>query len=180
MAPSGIIYFWVAFPIRWASGCRRAEFSDPRKNSPRQFGVYYVGQTFEAAFLETVLRDRKNGNPGTLVLSESDLNDYAHVGVIPLQPLDVVDLRAGAGVALGLPTDTLRAASHRLGQRASLALYQHPDRPDGIWYPSRLNGEGNLAIYDRAVSKLSTGVRRLLRSCPELASVLDRYRVTLV
>lgn len=172
--------FLGRFPDPLGFGQSASRFSDPRKKPPRQFGVYYVGQTFEAAFLETILRDRKNGNPGTFVLSESDLNDYVHVGVTPLQPLDVVDLRAGAGVALGLPTDALRAASHRLGQRASLALYQHPDRPDGIWYPSRLNGEDNLAIYDRAISKLSAGVRRQLRTCPELASVLDRYRVTLV
>jgi hypothetical protein len=108
------------------------------------------------------------------------LDDYVHVAVTTLKPLDLVDLRAGAAVALGLPTNALRAASHRLGQRASLALYQHPDRLDGIWYPSRLNGDENLAVYDRAVPNLSAGPRRSLRTCPDLASVLNRYRVVIV
>jgi len=161
-------------------GFSPSRFSDPRKNPPQRFGVYYVGQTFEVAFLETILRDRKNGHPGTLALSEGDLDDYVHVVVTTLEPLDLVDLRAGAAVALGLPTNALRAASHRLGQRASLALYRHPDRPDGIWYPSRLNGDENLAVYDRAVPKLSAGPRRSLRTCPELASVLNRYRVAII
>ncbi len=161
-------------------GFSAGRFSDPRKNPPRRFGVFYVGRSFEVAFLETVLRDRKNGNPGALALSESDLDDYVHVAVTTLEPLNVVDLRAGTALALGLPTDALRAASHRLGQRASLALYQHTDRPDGIWYPSRLNGEDNLSVYDRAAPKLSASTRRQLRKCPELAPILNRYRVTLV
>jgi len=59
----------------------------------------------------------------------------------------------------------MRASAHRLGQRASLAVYQRADRLDGIRYPSRLNGDENLAIYDRAVPKLSAGPR-LPRACP--------------
>ena len=103
-----------------------------------------------------------------------------HVAVTVQAPLDLVDLRGGAGIAMGVPTDAVRAASHRLGQRASLALYQHADRPDGICYPSRLNGEDNLAIYDRAVPKLSASARRRLGACPELAQILDAYRIALV
>lgn len=37
-----------------------------------------------------------------------------------------------------------------------MAFHEHPTRPDGIIYPSRLNGETNLAIYDRAIGKLTT------------------------
>lgn len=181
--PAGVVCHHISldrFPAPLGFGFSASRFSDPRKNPLRPFGVFYVGQSFEVSFLETVLRDRKNGNPGALALSESDLDDYVHVTVTTLEPLNVVDLRAGAALALGLPTDALRAASHRLGQRASLALYHHTDRPDGIWYPSRLNGEDNLAVYDRAVPKLSAGARRQLRRCPELASILNRYRVTLI
>jgi hypothetical protein len=181
--PAGAVWhhiFLSRFPDPLGFGFSASRFSDPRKEPPQRFRVYYVGQSFEVAFLETIVRDRKSHNPGTLALSESDLDDYVHVSVRTEQSLDVVDLRAGAGVALGLPTDALRAKSHRLGQRASLALHEHPVRPDGIWYPSRLNGEDNLAVYDRALPKLSAGLRRQLRTCPELASVLNRYRLTLV
>ena len=161
-------------------GFAPSRFSDPRKEPPRRFGVYYVGQTFEVAFLETIVRDRRNGNPGTLVLSSTDLEEYVHVSVKVDQSLRMVDLRGGNAIALGLSTDAVRASTHRLGRLASLAAYMRADRPDGIWYHSRLNGQEDLAVYDRATSKLSAGPRRKLATCPELAAVLDHYRVVLV
>lgn len=161
-------------------GFSSSRFSDPRKARQPRFGVYYIGQTFEVAFLETIVRDRKNGNPGTLVLSSDDLNNYVHVVVTVRKPLDLVDLRGGGALAMGVPTNAVRAQSHRLGQRSSLAIYQHPNSPDGIWYQSRLNGDENIAVYDRAVRKRSAARRRPLGSCPELAIILDRYRIALV
>jgi hypothetical protein len=161
-------------------GFSPSRFSDPRKKAGLRFGVFYVGQTFEAAFLETIVRDRRNGNPGMLVLSSADLDAYAHVHVTVHQPLRLVDLRGGNAVALGVPTDAVRAGSHSLGQCASLAVYQRPDSMDGIWYPSRLNGDENIAVYDRAIGKLSAGPRRSLGSCPELAPILDRYRIAVI
>jgi hypothetical protein len=147
---------------------------------PSRFGVYYVGQTFEVAFLETIVRDLRNGNPGPLVLSADDLNAYVHVHVTVRLALDLVDLRGGNAVAMGVPTNAVRASAHRLGQRASLAAYQRAEHLDGIWYPSRLNGDENLAVYDRAVPKLSAGPRRTLTDCPELAPILGTYRVAVV
>jgi hypothetical protein len=161
-------------------GFSSSRFSDPRKAPSTRFGVYYIGQTFEVAFLETIVRDRKNGNPGMLVLAADDLSSYVHVEITIKAPLDLVDLRAGGGLAMGFPTDAVRAQSHRLGQQLSLAIHQHPDRPDGIWYRSRLNGDENIALYDRAIRKLSSGARRPLGSCPELAPILDRYRIAVV
>ena len=161
-------------------GFASSRFSDPRRKPPSRFGVYYVGQTFEVAFLETIVRDLRNGNPGPLLLSAGDLDDYVHVHVTVQTRLDLVDLRGGNAVALGVPTNAVRATSHRLGQRASLAVYQRAGPLDGIWYPSRLNGDENLAVFDRAVMKLSAGARRKLGSCPELAPILTAYRVVLV
>lgn len=157
-----------------------SRFSDPRANPPRRFGVYYVGQTFEVAFLETIVRDRRNGNPGTLVLSSADLDAYVHVPITVSETLSLVDLRGGKPLALGISTNAIRGSAHHLGRRVSLAVYLRADRPDGIWYPSRLNGDENLAVYDRAIPKLTAGRRRKLTACPELATVLDMYRVALV
>jgi hypothetical protein len=172
--------FLDRFPDPLGLGHSPSRFSDPRRAPRTRFGVYYIGQTFEVAFLETIVRDRKNGNPGTLVLGANDLIAYAHVAITVRAALDVVDLRGGSAIAMGLPTNALRAQSHRQGQKVSLALYRHADSPDGIWYPSRLNGDENIALYDRAVSKLSAGPRRSLGSCPELAPILDRYRIAIV
>ena len=172
--------FLDRFPDPLGFGHAPSRFSDPRKTTLTLFGVYYVGQTFEVAFLETIVRDRKNGNPGTLVLGADDLTAYSHVAITVGEPLDLVDLRGGNALAMGLPTNAVRAQSHRQGQNISLALYQHADRPDGIWYQSRLNGDENIALYDRAVTKLSAGPRRSLGACPELAPILDRYRILVV
>jgi RES domain len=181
--PVGSVWHHVyldRFPDPLGFGFASSRFSDPRRSPPTRFGVYYVGGSFEVAFLETIVRDRKNGNPGLLMLSADDLDAYVHVPVSAQQPLDLCDLRGGAGIAMGLPTDAMRATSHRLGQRASLAIYQRADRPDGIWYPSRLNGDENLAVYDRAVAKLAAGPRRKLAMCPELAPILDTYKIALL
>jgi len=161
-------------------GLSPSRFSDPRRRLATLFGVYYAGATFEVAFLETIVRDTKNQNPGTLLIGSSELDRYVHVEIKVREPLGMVDLRAGNATKMGIPTDAVRAHSHHHGRRMSLALYTHPDTPDGIYYPSRLNQDENIAVYDRAVQKLAAGPTRRLSQCPELASVLDRYRIAIV
>jgi RES domain len=100
-------------------GYTPSRFSDPRKNPAARFGVYYVGESFETAFLETIVRDRKNGNPGPLILSAGDLDAVVHVHVIVQTPLLLVDLRGGLAIAMGIPTDAVRAASHLQARRTS-------------------------------------------------------------
>lgn len=181
--PAGSVWhhiFQDRFPDPLGFGFGASRFSDPRKSARPRFGIYYVAGRFETAFLETIIRDRRNGNPGSLIMSAADLDDYVHVPVIVDQSLSVVDLRSGNAIALGLPTNTIRAAAHRRGQSTSLAIHRRTENFDGIWYPSRLDGEENLAIYDRAVPKLSAGPRRKLGTCPELAPILDAYRIALV
>jgi hypothetical protein len=82
--------------------------------------------------------------------------------------------------AIVIPTDAVRASSHRLGQALSLSLYRHPDLPNGVCYSSRLNEEENLAIYDRDIHKLRAAPRRKLSECTELAEVFDQYRIAIV
>jgi hypothetical protein len=43
--------------------------------------------------------------------------------------------------------------SKRLNGQWSLAFWLHKQHPDGILYPSRLNEEINLALYDVALAK---------------------------
>jgi hypothetical protein len=160
-------------------GFSPSRFSDPRRIK-HPFGVWYAGATSEVALLETLIRDIKNYNPGVLLTSRGELSRYVHVAVTVREDLDVVDLRGGNPIAMGIPTDAIRARAHARGRKLSIAFYRHTDRPDGICYPSRLNLDDNLAIYDRAVHKLSAGPRRPLDQCDELAPVLDRYRIAIV
>ncbi|RJF84535.1 hypothetical protein D3877_08400 [Azospirillum cavernae] len=161
-------------------GYAPSRFSDPWTSLKTRFGVYYVAGSFEAAFLETLVRDAKNMNPGVLMVSAADLDAYVHVAITVQAPLDLVDLRAGHPVAMGIPTDAVRARSHRQGQRISRVLHDHSAKPDGLRYPSRLNGDDNIAVYDRALFKLAAGSRRKLSACPELAPVLDRCRIAIL
>jgi len=170
--------FLDRFPNPLGFGYGSTRFSDPRKTS--RFGVYYVGQTFEVAFLETIVRDRRNGNPGSLVISATDLDAYVHVAITVSNALNLLDLRGGNPIVMGVPTNAVRASSHRLGQRLSRAAYDRPESLDGILYPSRLNNDDNLAIYDRSVGTLLAGARRKLSSCPELAPILTKYQVILI
>lgn len=64
------------------------------------------------------------------------------------QPVRLVDLRSDGMLRMRIPTDGARAASHELGQRWSRALWLHDERPDGIIYDSRLNGETNIVLFD--------------------------------
>jgi hypothetical protein len=92
-----------------------------------------------------------------------------------------VDLRGDGPARMGVPTDAVRASSHALGRRWSLAFWSHGARPDGLVYPSRLNGEACVAVYDRALPKLRTRVARpLLGWRREMAVVVRDLRLALV
>lgn len=171
------------FPDRYPDplgyGFTSSRFSDPRRAKLR-FGVYYLGATIEVTFLETRVRDTRNFNPGELRIAKSVLTRFVHVAITVREDLEVVDLRGGNPITMGIPTDAVRARRHALGQKLSLELYRHPDSIDGLCYPSRLNQDENVAVYDRAIHKLIAGPRRHLDQCPELTPVFDRYRIATV
>ena len=81
---------------------------------------------------------------------------------------------------MGVPSDVARASRQSLARAWSVAFYEHPEEPDGIIYPSRLNLETNLAIYDRAVPKLGLHREMPLINASGLADVLNELRVALV
>ena len=73
----------------------------------------------------------------------------------------------------------VRAERQNLARRWSVAFHEHPAQPDGIIYPSRLNGATNLAVYDRSIAKLQPKRVVTLLGAPGLAQVLDDFRVGL-
>jgi hypothetical protein len=52
--------------------------------------------------------------------------------------------------------------------------------PDGIIYPSRLNGHTNIAVFGRAITKLAAVRVVPLIGAPGLAKVIEDLRVSLV
>ena len=158
-----------------------SRFSDPRALPDEdRFGVLYAGSTLKVCFLEAILRDARNGQIGDYPLEEIELLRRQVAIIAPTRALRVIDLRGDGPVRMGIPSDVARGSDHSLGRRWSAAFHDHPAGVDGIIYSSRLNGEDNVAVYDRSVGALTcTGVTSLLRA-PGFARVLNELKVAIV
>lgn len=172
--------YWRTFPNPLGYGKSPSRFSDPRRRiKANRFGVLYLGESLMVCFIEAVLRDRREGVLDDLPLDEAELTQRRYEEVRTVEDLRLVDLRGDNAVRMGVPSDVVRAQNHNLARQWSVAFYEHPSRPDGIIYPSRLNGATNLAIHDRAVGKLQPERVVTLIGAPGLARVLDDFRVAL-
>jgi len=160
-----------------------SRFSDPRIKLPEKdrFGTIYFGSSLKVCFLERVLRDLRNGQLGDVPIPYAELEQLMCAEITTVRPLNLVDLRGDNPVKMGIPTDAVRASSHRLGQRWSLAFWLHKQRPHGILYHSRLNEEINLALYDVSLPNV-----RVSRTLPFLeyraavASLIREFKLAIV
>lgn len=182
--PVGEVYqriFLSRFPDPLGFGKTPSRFSDPRRRvSANRFGVLYLGSSLKVCFLEAMLRDRRNGQVGDYPIEETELRARVVAHIAPSRPLTLVDLRHDGPVRMGIPTDVVRASSQTLSRVWSLAFHDHPAKVDGVIYPSRLNDEVNLAIYERAVPALRTVQKAALILAPGFASILNDLKVALV
>jgi hypothetical protein len=169
------------YPAPLGFGKSPSRFSDPRRRIPaNRFGVLYLGQSLKVCFLEALLRDSRNGAVGDFPVAEAELHSRQYAEINIVHDLTLVDLRGDAAVRMGVPSDVARASHQSLARAWSVAFYDHPEKPDGIIYPSRLNLETNLAIYDRAVPKLELHSVIPLINAGGLAGVLNDLSVSLV
>ncbi len=169
------------FPDPLGYGKLPSRFSDPRRRvAANRFGVLYLGESLKVCFLEAVLRDQRDGVIGGLAMGEDELELRRFAEIEAAASLQLVDLRDDRAIRMGVPTDVHRASSQTLARQWSVAFHEHPSAPDGIIYPSRLNGQTNLAIYDRGVPKLRAIRIVKLIAAPGLAEVLDDLAVELV
>lgn len=137
--------------------------------------------TLKVCFLERVLRDRRNGRPGDVPIPYPKLEQLMCAEITIVRPLNLVDLCGDNPVKMGVPTDAVRASSHRLGQKWSLAFWLHNQRPHGILYPSRLNEEINLALYDVALPNVRVSTTRpFLEYRPEVAALIREFKLAIV
>jgi hypothetical protein len=168
------------FPDPLGFGKTPSRFSDSRRRvAAHRFGVLYLGQTLKVCFLEALLRDRRDGLIAALPIAEEELHRRLYAEIYLREPLRLVDLEGDGPVKMGVPTDVAKASRQPLARAWSVAFHEHVEGPDGILYPSRLNGHTNLAIYDRAVPKLAAGAVVKLIDAPGLDRVLDDLAVAL-
>jgi hypothetical protein len=170
-----------AFPDPLGVGKNPSRFSDPRRRiADRRFGVLYLGSSLKVCFLETILRDERDGIVGQVEIAESELGDRRYAEIRVREALQLLDLTGDGPVRMGIPSDVARGRRQALSRKWSVAFHEHPREVDGIVYPSRLNGETNLAIYGRAVGKLELLRERDLKHAPGLVEVLDDFLVALL
>jgi hypothetical protein len=133
-------------------GKNPSRFSDPRRRAEAsRFGVLYLGSSLKVCFLETMLRDDRDGIVGQIAIAESDLDDRRYSEIRDREPLRLLDLTGDGPVRMGIPSDVARGRRQALARKWSVAFYEHPQQPDGIVYPSRRHcqlGEGWLRIFE--------------------------------
>jgi len=169
------------YPDPLGFGKTPSRFSDPRRRiAANRFGVLYLGETLKVCFLEAVLRDQRDGAIGDLPMEEAELHARHYAEIEVATPLRMVDLRDDGAIVMGVPTDVAKASSQKLARAWSVAFHEHPEKPDGIIYPSRLNGHTNLAVFDRAIVNLLAVRQMKLAAAPGLATVLNDLKVSIV
>ncbi|MGR3715274.1 MAG: RES family NAD+ phosphorylase [Thermohalobaculum sp.] len=170
-----------AFPDPLRFGKNPSRFSDPRRRvAESRFGVLCLGTSLKVCFLETIIRDDRDGIVGQVEIAESELDDRRYADIQSREPIQLLDLTGDGPVRMGIPSDVARSRGRTLARKWSVEFYEHTSRIDGILYPSRLNGENNLAVYDRAISKLRVVSERDLKHAAGLPDVLDDFLVALV
>lgn len=145
-----------------------------RKSSDRRFdlphgesGVVYVAADEHGAFIETL-----GHTTGNRAVTVSALHSRSLAEIQVRSPLKLVDL-TGAGLVQIGADERLCAGEYRIAQRWSLALFRHPEKPDGLYYRSRHDPDRLCAaLYRRAARKLKVA-RRLSLGDQEAVWLLD-------
>jgi len=162
-------------PLGWGPGLSR--FSDP---TGKAFGLVYLGSSAKVAFVESILRDAADGRGGDCLVEMAEIEKRSLASIRVAAPLRLIDLSGDGPLLMGVPSDVVGAADQSLAQVWSVAFHGHKDQPDGVYYPSRLNEERCIALYDRAVGKLETvAAPRLLDCRPVLAAILNALEIAI-
>jgi hypothetical protein len=169
-------------PLGFAPASSR--FSDPRIGKGRGdvFGTVYFATRIETCTLEAIIRDTGVGQNGPRIpISRRFLQSWSIASVTSKTPLQLLDLRGAGALVHHVPTDAIRALDHRLGQAWAGAVHAHKDAPDGIIFSSRLNEQSNVALFDRALPRITlVDAAPLFAYRAELAAILNTYDIALV
>jgi hypothetical protein len=132
----------------------RSRFSDSGR--PPSFGIVYAAQDLATAVAEAIIRDRRDGAAGPTILSHGEaVSGWRAVYFSSKEPLRLLNLTGAGTIAFGIPTDIVRSRNQAKSRQLSRAIHRNPSGIDGILYASRLTTGQCLALYDRALAKLT-------------------------
>jgi hypothetical protein len=140
--------------------------------------VVYLGSSVKVTFHEVILRDRADARTGAVLIPYAEIQAYTCAEFAVAAELRLIDLTGDGPLKMGIPSDVCRARDQTLARQWSAAFHAHPEGIDGVYYPSRLNEERNIALYARALSKLSVeAMPRLVDLRDSLAAVIDEFEL---
>jgi hypothetical protein len=143
-------------------------FDDPAG----EFGVLYLAADPPGAFIETF-----GQATGEVIVTRAAIARRCVSVVTAPRPLTLVDLTGPGLVQIGADA-RLWAGDDGPAQRFSRALWAHPARPDGLYYPARHDpSRCAIALYDRGDLPLWTAA---LGSFDLLGDILSLYKLTLL
>nr|WP_234417199.1 RES domain-containing protein [Loktanella sp. Alg231-35] len=160
---------YAANPLSFGFGSSR--FSPrhlPSRPTP-PLGLIYGTVDVATGVFEAVIRDSFDIRPSR-ILRPANYNARSAVNFSTASgnALTLLDLTSGNAARFGVPSDVLRYSNHKSGQFFSEFVYAQMPDVDGILYTSRFTEALCVAIYDRGISKLTSGpgstrlTRRLL------------------
>ena len=124
-------------------------FDDPL----RRYRVLYLSFEFAGAFIETA-----GHRTGIRLVTRAWLEDRRLSRITSRRAFRLVDLTGSGRARLGADS-RLFSGDYRISQAWSCAFWNHPSRPEGIQYRSRLDpSRYSVALFDRG------NVRRKLKS----------------
>jgi hypothetical protein len=131
------------------------------------------------AFIETFGQDT-----GVHAVSGAMLTERPLAEIELLKPLTLIDLKTTGGLARIGADVRLLGGPHRIAQRWSQALHNHPIQPDGILYPARHDPARNAcAIFEQDAEGFRPIPRGSLMDATNrklLAAILDCYQFGLI
>lgn len=162
-----------------------------RFNAPEgEYGTTYLSTSSEGAFVEKFIQDAPRDAYGRPLISRARLNANC-LCPIPYgagamtRPLRLVDLSAHGVVGIGATGELCALADIDrlpLVRRWALRLYQHKDKPDGIYYRARHDQSRiSIALFDRARGVLTASCStNHLADTTHLTNLLVQYDVTVI
>ena len=151
-----------------------SRFSDPQGS----YSVLYAAQSIPCAMWEGIVRNRF-ARRQRRILAVQEVAPLLAVTLDTLEPLALVDLRDDGPVRIGAPTAVTHDTSHKAGQALSAATYANVPEADGFLYLSRFTGHACVAVFDKAVDKLTVRDLTTLMQHPQFADMLVDYEIAL-
>jgi len=145
------------------------------------YRALYIAAYFLTAFAETLVREkyiRKIDRP--LHIMNVVMKGVVLVTTKRGMKLCLLDLRKDACSRIGIPTDTVRAKNQAASWALGRDIYFMFPYIDGIIFPSRIDGEDNYMVFDRAIEKLEVIGGYPLVKHPEYDMAIARYDLGIV